>query len=79
MKKEGQTSAVDLFSLGCLIFFCITHGRHPFGKDEDGRDGRIKKGEKSMSLVKKYPEAHDLISRLLDPDPKSRYDSCHII
>ncbi|KAL7586597.1 hypothetical protein Lser_V15G40425 [Lactuca serriola] len=72
LNKEGQTSAVDLFSLGCLIFFCITHGRHPFGKDKDGRDGRIKKGEKSMSLVKKYPEAHDLISRLLDPDPKSR-------
>ncbi|CAI0434854.1 unnamed protein product [Linum tenue] len=26
-----QTRAVDLFSLGCVLFFCITGGKHPFG------------------------------------------------
>ncbi|KAG2645269.1 hypothetical protein PVAP13_2KG424500 [Panicum virgatum] len=25
-----QTRAMDLFSLGCLIFYCITRGKHPF-------------------------------------------------
>lgn len=66
-----QTRAMDLFSLGCLFFFCITGGRHPFG-DRLERDINIVKNQMDLFLVEHIPEALDLISCLLSPDPESR-------
>jgi serine/threonine-protein kinase/endoribonuclease IRE1 len=67
-----ETRAVDLFSLGCVLFYCITGGRHPFG-DHLERDVNIVKNQKDLFLVEYIPEAEDLISRLLNPDPELRY------
>ncbi|GMY22975.1 serine/threonine-protein kinase/endoribonuclease IRE1a isoform X1 [Fagus crenata] len=64
-----QTCAVDLFSLGCVLFFCITGGRHPFG-DSLERDINIVKNQMDLSLVEHIPEVVHLISRLLNPDPE---------
>lgn len=61
-----QTRAVDLFSLGCVLFFCITGGRHPFG-DPLERDINITKNKVDLFLVEYIPEAVDLFSHLLDP------------
>lgn len=70
--REGrQTRAVDLFSLGCVLFFCITGGKHPFG-DNFERDANIVKNEKDLFLIEDVPEAMDLISNLLDPNPEMR-------
>lgn len=66
-----QTRAVDLFSLGCVLFFCITGGRHPFG-DRLERDINITKNQVDLFLLECIPEAEDLISRLLNPDPQLR-------
>ncbi|KAM2190894.1 hypothetical protein TB1_026140 [Malus domestica] len=66
-----QTRAVDMFSLGCLLFYCITGGRHPFG-DQLERDINIVRNQKDLSLVEHIPEAIDLISCLLDPKPDKR-------
>lgn len=66
-----QTRAVDMFSLGCLLFYCITGGRHPFG-DQLERDINIVKNQMDLFLVEHIPEAVDLISRLLNPDPERR-------
>lgn len=66
-----QTRAVDLFSLGCVIFFCITGGRHPFG-DHLERDINIVKNKVDLFLVEYIPEAVDLISCLLNRDPELR-------
>ncbi|CAK9178299.1 unnamed protein product [Ilex paraguariensis] len=68
---ERQTRAVDLFSLGCLLFFCITGGKHPFGGSLE-RDVNIVKNHKDLFLIENNPEAMDLISRLLDPKPDLR-------
>ncbi|EXB50996.1 Serine/threonine-protein kinase/endoribonuclease ire-1 [Morus notabilis] len=69
---QHQTSSIDLFSLGCVLFFCITHGCHPFG-DHDKRDGNIRKNNQpDLSLVKDFPEASDLISSLINFDPEKR-------
>lgn len=65
-----------MFSLGCVLFFCITGGKHPFG-DRLERDINIVKNQKDIFLVKHIPEAVDLISRLLNPDPDLRYDLFH--
>lgn len=62
---------MDLFSLGCVLFFCITGGRHPFG-DRLERDINIVKNQMDLFLVEYIPEALELISRLLNRDPELR-------
>ncbi|KAL8245634.1 hypothetical protein R6Q59_006850 [Mikania micrantha] len=71
LRNERQTRAVDLFSFGCLLFFCITGGRHPFG-DMLERDLNIVNDRKDFFLVDNIPEAFHLISNLLHPDPEFR-------
>lgn len=66
-----QTRAVDMFSLGCVIFFCITGGKHPFG-DHLERDVNIVKNRVDLFMVDHIPEAVELLSHLLDPEPESR-------
>ncbi|KAG8662915.1 serine/threonine-protein kinase/endoribonuclease IRE1a isoform X2 [Manihot esculenta] len=73
-----QTRAVDLFSLGCVLFFCITGGRHPFG-DRLERDINIVKNKMDLFLVEYIPEAEDLISRLLNPDPELRPKALEVL
>ncbi|XP_024018759.1 serine/threonine-protein kinase/endoribonuclease IRE1b isoform X1 [Morus notabilis] len=74
-----HTSATDMFSLGCIIFFCITRGRHPFG-DHDERDWNIKRDKKQdLFLIQDFPEAFHLISRLLEPDPTKRPKASEIL
>ncbi|KAL6549154.1 hypothetical protein OROHE_008999 [Orobanche hederae] len=68
LRHERQTRAVDLFSLGCILFFCMTGGQHPFGESLE-RDVNIVNNRKDLFLIDHIPEAIDLISRLLDPNP----------
>lgn len=61
-----QTRAIDIFSLGSVLFFCMTGGRHPFGSPLE-RDINITKNKVDLFLSEHIPEAVDLFSRLLDP------------
>ncbi|KAF5205956.1 Serine/threonine-protein kinase/endoribonuclease IRE1a [Thalictrum thalictroides] len=71
-----QTRAVDLFSLGCVFFFCITGGKHPFGDRHFEREANIIKhadhNDVDFFMVEHIPEAVDLLSHLLDPKPEAR-------
>eukprot|EP00250_Pteridium_aquilinum_P003675 c13984_g1_i2 orf=223-2751(+) len=71
MRKKQQTSSADLFSLGCILFFTISGGYHPFGRRFE-RDGNIINGKPDLFLVEHVPEAIDLISALLQHDPAKR-------
>ncbi|KAG4403636.1 hypothetical protein AAZX31_01G145000 [Glycine max] len=73
-----QTRAVDLFSLGCVLFFCMTGGRHPFGERLE-RDFNIVKNQKDLFLVEFIPEADDLISCLLNPNPDLRLTAIEVL
>lgn len=66
-----QTRAVDVFSLGCVLFFCMTKGRHPFGSRFE-RDSNILNSHMDLFLVEQIPEAVHLFSLLLHPDPEKR-------
>ncbi|KAK4428316.1 Serine/threonine-protein kinase/endoribonuclease IRE1b [Sesamum alatum] len=71
LRNERQTRAVDLFSLGCILFFCMTGGKHPFGESLE-RDLNIVNDRKDLFLIDNIPEATHLVSRLLDPNPNLR-------
>ncbi|XVF63509.1 hypothetical protein PTKIN_Ptkin09bG0092300 [Pterospermum kingtungense] len=71
LRQGRQTRAVDLFSLGCVLFFCITGGKHPYG-DSIERDVNIVNDRKDLFLIESIPEAMDLFSYLLDPNPEMR-------
>ncbi|WOG99840.1 hypothetical protein DCAR_0519196 [Daucus carota subsp. sativus] len=71
LRDERQSRAVDLFSLGCILFFCITGGNHPFG-DSLERDLNIVNDKKDLFLIENIPEAMDLVTGLLDPNPTLR-------
>ncbi|XP_022769421.1 serine/threonine-protein kinase/endoribonuclease IRE1b-like [Durio zibethinus] len=71
LRQGRQTRAVDLFSLGCVLFFCITGGKHPYG-DSIERDVNIVNDRKDLFLVESIPEAMDLFCHLLDPNPEMR-------
>ncbi|OMO83388.1 hypothetical protein COLO4_22561 [Corchorus olitorius] len=73
-----QTRAVDLFSLGCVLFFCITRGRHPFGNHLE-RDINVVNNQVNLFLVEHIPEAVDLISRLLNPEPELRPNAMEVL
>ncbi|XP_044482789.1 serine/threonine-protein kinase/endoribonuclease IRE1a isoform X2 [Mangifera indica] len=73
-----QTRAIDLFSLGCVLYFCITGGKHPFG-DNLERDINITKNKLDLFLVRSIPEAEDLISSLLNPNPQLRPSALEVL
>ncbi|KAF7130463.1 hypothetical protein RHSIM_Rhsim10G0193600 [Rhododendron simsii] len=76
--NQRQTLAVDMFSLGCVLFYCITGGRHPFG-DRLERDINIVKSKADLFLVEDIPEAVDLLSCLLDRDAESRPKASEVL
>lgn len=78
LRHERQTRAVDLFSLGCVLFFCITGGKHPYG-DSFERDVNIVNNQKDLFLIENIPEAVDLISALLHPNPELRPKAVEIL
>ncbi|XP_060192086.1 serine/threonine-protein kinase/endoribonuclease IRE1a isoform X1 [Lycium barbarum] len=73
-----QTRAVDMFSLGSVLFFCVTGGSHPFGSPLE-RDINITKNKVDLFLVEHIPEAVDLFSRLLDPNAELRPKAVEVL
>jgi serine/threonine-protein kinase/endoribonuclease IRE1 len=71
------TRAVDIFSMGCLFYYVLTDGEHPFGSLSYLRDGRIMDNQSDLSALdcstNDGVEARDLISRMISPNPDDRY------
>ncbi|OVA11375.1 Protein kinase domain [Macleaya cordata] len=68
--SEDSSAASDLFSFGIVIFYSITGGFHPYSDNPDIEDN-IKMGNKqNLMLLDHMPVARDLVSQLLEDDPK---------
>ena len=71
------TRAIDIFSMGCLFYYVLTDGEHPFGSLSYLRDGRIMDNQSDLSALdcstNDGVEAKDLISRMISPNPNDRY------
>ena len=63
---------VDVFALGCVFFYTLTLGSHPFG-DFFEREKCILNGDpKNLKLLKKQLEAYDLVRQMIGKDPEKR-------
>ncbi|KAI0316237.1 hypothetical protein OF83DRAFT_1128090 [Amylostereum chailletii] len=72
------TKSVDIFALGCLFYYCLTNGDHPFG-DRFEREVNILKGAHSFEGLEVFgeegAEAADLIGAMLAPEASDRPDT----
>lgn len=77
-KPTRLTKSVDIFALGCLFYYVLTNGLHPFG-DRFEREVNILKNAKSLDSLKQFgeegSEAVDLITNMLDPEACNRPDT----
>ncbi|CAH2106534.1 unnamed protein product [Euphydryas editha] len=62
---ERTTTSVDMFSLGCVFYYVLSKGHHPFG-DVLRRQANILTGEYNLDeLDKVLPEEEVLITKIL--------------
>jgi serine/threonine-protein kinase/endoribonuclease IRE1 len=50
-KKVKATKLTDIFSMGCVIYYALTGGKHPFGEKLE-REGNILKGNHKLDSLK---------------------------
>ncbi|KAL9634857.1 MAG: hypothetical protein Q9164_003832 [Protoblastenia rupestris] len=82
--KRSATRAIDIFSLGCIFYYCLTNGQHPFDTgDKYMREANIVKGLyniDALGCLGDYQwEARDLIESMLRLNPKQRPDAANIL
>jgi serine/threonine-protein kinase/endoribonuclease IRE1 len=66
-----QTRSMDIFSLGCVMHYCLTGGLHPFGGNFE-RDTNIMRGQPNLSALSSSPEASNLVGAMLSKNPAAR-------
>lgn len=77
-KPTRLTKSVDIFALGCLFYYTLTNGGHPFG-DRFEREVNILKNDMCLDGLEKFgeegTEASNLITAMLSPEAYDRYVS----
>ena len=82
---SGIKRAADIFSLGCLFFWVLTNGEHPF-EDDSGwtglRELNIKRNKKNMAVLERWQDAYEpmqLIAWMLEPMPEHRPTALQVL
>ncbi|KAG0261871.1 bifunctional endoribonuclease/protein kinase ire1 [Mortierella polycephala] len=77
-RASRMTRAIDIFSVGCVFYYVLTNGEHPFG-DRYSRERNILLDQPNLdgldSLGQEGVEAKDLISKMIAHDPADRPDA----
>ncbi|KZS96981.1 hypothetical protein SISNIDRAFT_450770 [Sistotremastrum niveocremeum HHB9708] len=80
--RTRLTKAVDIFALGCLYYYTLTTGSHPYG-DRYERELNILKDARNLTGLDVFGEegveAEDLISKMLDPESSRRPDTTYCL
>uniref|UniRef100_A0A674PDR9 Serine/threonine-protein kinase/endoribonuclease IRE1 n=1 Tax=Takifugu rubripes TaxID=31033 RepID=A0A674PDR9_TAKRU len=72
--KDNPTCAVDIFSAGCVFYYVVSQGSHPFGKSLQ-RQANILLGTYSLDYLQTDKHdivARDLIEQMLSVEPYKR-------
>ncbi|NXJ44854.1 ERN1 endoribonuclease, partial [Spizaetus tyrannus] len=73
--KENPTYTVDIFSAGCVFYYVVSEGSHPFGKSLQ-RQANILLGAYSLESLNagRHEDivARDLIEQMINMDPQKR-------
>lgn len=78
---QGVKRAVDIFSLGCVFFYVLTNGAHPFDMDRNEvwtimREFNIKRNNSNFSKLRdlgdEAEEPMHLVTWMLSPQPEHR-------
>jgi len=73
--RTRLTKSVDIFALGCLYYYTLAGGGHPFG-DRYEREVNIMKNARNLEMLERFgeegTEAMNLIEKMLDPLPPGR-------
>ncbi|KKA21762.1 Protein kinase and ribonuclease Ire1 [Rasamsonia emersonii CBS 393.64] len=82
--NRRATRAIDIFSLGCVFYYVLTRGGHPYDKDgKFMREANIVKGNHNLEDLQRLGdyafEADDLIRRMLSLDPRQRPDATTVL
>jgi serine/threonine-protein kinase/endoribonuclease IRE1 len=76
--RTRLTKSVDIFALGCLFYYTLTSGGHPFGERYE-REGNIFKGTSDLSGLEAFGEegmeAIDLIGKMIADESSARWVS----
>lgn len=79
--KRRVTRSIDIFSLGCVFYFVLSSGDHPFG-DRMSREINILHQHYNIdrldTLADAGVEAKDLIASMINGDPKLRPDTAKV-
>ncbi|KAI9885635.1 MAG: hypothetical protein M1823_002555 [Watsoniomyces obsoletus] len=82
LSNRRATRAIDIFSLGCVFFYILSRGSHPFG-DRYMREANIVRGQYNLDQLQGLAdygyEAEALIESMLDPDPRRRPDATTVM
>jgi serine/threonine-protein kinase/endoribonuclease IRE1 len=75
--NRRATRAIDIFSLGCVFYYVLTRGGHPYDKDgKFMREANIVKGNYNLEDLERLGdyafEADDLIRSMLSLNPRTR-------
>lgn len=83
LSNRRATRAIDIFSLGCVFYYILSKGQHPFG-DKYLREANIVQGSFSFECLEDdtkpdMVEARDLIGRMISRDPRHRPDAKEVL
>lgn len=69
--SSKRTLAVDVFSLGCVFYYVLSLGYHPFG-DWYERESNIINNKVSLQHLNNIPDAMDLVHAMISINPSKR-------
>ena len=81
-EKQRLTRAVDIFALGCLAYYVLSNGDHPFGSRFEREMNIIRKRVDTSrldGLGEEGHEAQDLVLQMVEHDPRQRPSASEIL
>ncbi|GAK66148.1 uncharacterized protein PAN0_011d4370 [Moesziomyces antarcticus] len=81
-EKQRLTRAVDIFALGCLAYYVLSNGDHPFGSRFEREMNIIRKRvdlSRLDGLGEEGHEAQDLVLNMVSHDPRHRPSAAEVL